>query len=603
MQDIDFNGNNRDESQKSTGLNSAVNFLVGIVLLLVLFIISRYNYLLFHTVAEFFSIAIAFALFIVVWNSREFVEDTALVFLGIAYLFIGSMDLMHTLVYKAMGVISDAWGADPATQLWIAGRYMESISLCMFAAFWKKRFQPYKTILVYSLVTAIILLSIFYWKNFPNCFIQGIGLTTFKKVSEYMIIGILIAALWMIVKNKHHFDAKFYQPIIFSIVLTIMGELAFTFYVSVYGLSNLIGHYFKILSFFLIYSALIRSNLKEPYRILFLDLHRERQRLKKNQALLESTGRMAKVGGWELDAETLEVTWTGEMYRIHELPPDTKPLLQEAINFFHPGDRPKLEQAIQRALDHGDPYDMEIRFITATGNHLWTRTRCEPEVVQGKVIKLKGTFQDITARKRIEDALRESEARYRTLFETISDAVYVHDVYGKLIDVNTEAYQRLGYTRDEMLKLYVSDLDANYTSIDDVKTKIEPAIKSGPLTILSRHRGKNGLVLDVELIMNVFHRKGKDVFVTVARDITDRLTAEKENEKLIASLNQALAEVKKLSGLLPICSHCKKIRDDKGYWSSIESYISQHSEAEFSHSICQECAKKYYPDIDIYDEM
>ncbi len=73
-------------------------------------------------------------------------------------------------------------------------------------------------------------------------------------------------------------------------------------------------------------------------------------------------------------------------------------------------------------------------------------------------------------------------------------------------------------------------------------------------------------------------------------------------ENIICDLEKAMSEIKTLSGLLPICSHCKKIRDDKGYWNQIESYIHEHSEAEFSHSICQECAKKHYPDFDIYEE-
>ena len=67
-------------------------------------------------------------------------------------------------------------------------------------------------------------------------------------------------------------------------------------------------------------------------------------------------------------------------------------------------------------------------------------------------------------------------------------------------------------------------------------------------------------------------------------------------------MKNALSEVKKLSGLLPICSHCKKIRDDKGYWNRIEAYIQEHSEAEFSHGIFEECAKKYYPDMNLYDD-
>lgn len=73
-------------------------------------------------------------------------------------------------------------------------------------------------------------------------------------------------------------------------------------------------------------------------------------------------------------------------------------------------------------------------------------------------------------------------------------------------------------------------------------------------------------------------------------------------EKQNSMLQNALSDVKKLSGLLPICSHCKKIRDDSGYWNQIESYIDERSEAKFSHSICPECAEKYYPDLDIYDD-
>ena len=71
---------------------------------------------------------------------------------------------------------------------------------------------------------------------------------------------------------------------------------------------------------------------------------------------------------------------------------------------------------------------------------------------------------------------------------------------------------------------------------------------------------------------------------------------------MISELRDALKQVKTLRGLLPICAHCKKIRDDNGYWNQLESYLVKHSEAEFSHGICKECAEKYYPDMDIYEE-
>lgn len=85
--------------------------------------------------------------------------------------------------------------------------------------------------------------------------------------------------------------------------------------------------------------------------------------------------------------------------------------------------------------------------------------------------------------------------------------------------------------------------------------------------------------------------------VWVAFSITELHTTIAEKNDLIDELRQALAEVKTLQGILPICSHCKKIRDDRGYWNQLESYIQSHSEADFSHGICEECARIHYPDF------
>ncbi len=131
--------------------------------------------------------------------------------------------------------------------------------------------------------------------------------------------------------------------------------------------------------------------------------------LRESETLLEETGRMARVGGWEVDARTRELTWTTETYRIHEVPLDRKPPFEEAIEFFHPDDRPKLTEAVGRALEEGEGYDMELRFITAKGRELITRTRCTPIVEDGEVVKLRGTFQDITAQKEMQDRLSQME--------------------------------------------------------------------------------------------------------------------------------------------------------------------------------------------------
>lgn len=179
--------------------------------------------------------------------------------------------------------------------------------------------------------------------------------------------------------------------------------------------------------------------------------------LRESKTFLDDVGRIARVGGWELDAETLEVRWTDETYRIHEVPLDYQPSLQEAIDFFHPHDHERLKNAIQRAITNGEPYDMEIRFITAKGNHLWTRTICKPRMESGKTVKLMGIFQDITDRKKAEDALRESEERYRTLIERIHVAIVVHDADTKIVTSNPIAGTLLGLSEDQMSGKTVAD--------------------------------------------------------------------------------------------------------------------------------------------------
>jgi hypothetical protein len=108
---------------------------------------------------------------------------------------------------------------------------------------------------------------------------------------------------------------------------------------------------------------------------------------------------------------------------------------------------------------------------------------------------------------------------------------------------------------------------------------------------------KEGREFPTELSLASWRRGESVFFAAIIRDITQRKQAEAERERLIKELTEALANVKTLRGLLPICSGCKKIRDDQGYWSEVDSYIRKHTEAKFSHGLCPDCLRKYYPDV------
>ncbi|MDD3619487.1 MAG: MASE3 domain-containing protein [Desulfobulbaceae bacterium] len=245
--------------------------IVGLVLVLAgLYLTTLYDFLLFHTLAEFFSIVIAFAIFVVAWNTRRIQHNRYFLFLGIAYLFVGLLDLVHTSIYRGM-LLFHPDDANSPTQLWIASRYIEGISLLIAPFFFTKQFRPYRVMALYALVSGLIFWAI-YAGFFPVCYVEGEGLTPFKKNSEYVIAAILVGALLTLHAKRTRFEPGIFKLLAAAIILTIFSELAFTFYVGVYDLSNVIGHFFKFVSFYLIYKALIETALREPYEFLFKEL-------------------------------------------------------------------------------------------------------------------------------------------------------------------------------------------------------------------------------------------------------------------------------------------------------------------------------------------
>lgn len=249
-----------------------------------LYYISLYNYLLFHTLIEGFTIVVACCIFVIAWNSRKFAENSYLLFLGIAYLFIAGMDAIHTLSYTGMGLFL-GYDSNLPTQLWIIARYMESFSFLVAAVFIKRNINPGLTFAGYSIISIILLASIFQFNIFPDCFIEGVGLTTFKVLSEYTISLILLFSAIILFKNKNEFDPKVSNLILIAIMLTILTELTFTFYIDVYGFSNMVGHFLKLASFILIYQAIVITGISQPYNLIFRDLQKNEKKLKEENEL------------------------------------------------------------------------------------------------------------------------------------------------------------------------------------------------------------------------------------------------------------------------------------------------------------------------------
>jgi PAS domain S-box-containing protein len=426
-----------------------------------LYLTNLYSFLLFHIVAESFSIVIAFSLFMIAWNTRHWTKNNYVLFISIAFLFAGLLDFVHTLAYKGMGIFS-GYDANLPTQLWIIARYLQSISLLVAPWFIDRKLNFSAVLGVYISVTLLLGAAVFSG-TFPVCFIEGTGLTTFKIFSEYIICLILFCSFALLFRRREKFDPHVLRLIAWSIICTIISELAFTFYISVYGLSNLIGHFFKIFSFYLIYKAIIVTNLENPFSLLFYNLQKNQEEL---QIIMDSSPIMI----FYKDRENKFIRVNKALAAAAGLPKEA--LEGKTVYEIYPSQAKNYWEDDKEVILAGKPKIGIVEPIdTATGTR-WLQTDKIPyRDKEGRIIGIIGFAVDITESKQAQEALEEE------------------------------------------------------------------------------------------------HRR----------------------------LQQALDEVRTLRGIVPICMHCKKIRDDKGFWNQVEQYISDHSEARFSHGICPDCTKRLYP--------
>jgi PAS domain S-box-containing protein len=214
----------------------------------------------------------------------------------------------------------------------------------------------------------------------------------------------------------------------------------------------------------------------------------------------------------------------------------------------------------------------------------------------------------------MEEALKGSEQRLADIIDFLPDATLVIDREGKVIAWNHAMEAMVGVKAKDMLgkgnyEYAIPFYGERRPILIDLATQPQEEIEKRYTHIEKRPGGvlmgenyipnlKGGEFYFFGAAAPLYDQKGNLVgAIECIRDITERKRIEEEREKLIRELQDALANIKTLHGLLPICSYCKKIRDDKGYWNRIESYIQDHSGAEFTHGMCPECLKKLYPDF------
>ncbi len=245
-----------------------------------------------------FSIIVAISISVIAFNTYHIYKNNYISMMGIAYAFVAVVDLLHLLTFEGMNILSNG-STNLTSQFWIIARYIESISLLLSLLLFNRRLKPRKVFLVYGAATTMLVFTVF-MQLFPITYIKGLGLTPFKIYSEILITAILVAVLILLPRYRKRFHNNVFRFIILAIVCTIVAEIKFTQYLCPTSVINMLGHIFRLASFYFIYRAIIHTSLQNPFNILFFELkqlkddledknHRLEAALEEKNALLKET--------------------------------------------------------------------------------------------------------------------------------------------------------------------------------------------------------------------------------------------------------------------------------------------------------------------------
>ena len=274
--------------------------------------------------------------------------------------------------------------------------------------------------------------------------------------------------------------------------------------------------------------------------------------LQRSEALLNATQRLSKIGGWEWDVEKQTMFWTDETYRIHdcvrdELMPGAPEHIQKSLACYEPEDRPVILQAFQRCAGQGQPYDHEFPFTTPTGRRLWVRTTAQPVWDADRVASVVGTIMDITDRRRAEEALRQSEEKFRLAFQTSPDSINLNRLSdGMYVDVNEGFTKLTGYTREDAVGKTSVELNI-WADPRDRERLVQGLRSKGYVENLeARFRRKNGQMSFGLMSARVLRLNQEDVILSITRDITERKEVDeklRETERKYRELAESLPQV------------------------------------------------------------
>lgn len=485
-------------------------------------------YLSLHTLMETLSIAVAMMVVAVGWNYRQSHNTQNLVLLACLFFAVGILDFLHMVSYAGMPEFLSPNDTDKHLNFWLSARFVAAlallvVSVCPWETSVSKKFQ-YALFSATCAITALFAALVVYRQDlFPHWFIPGQGLTPLKKLLEYVFILMNIATaivLWIKMRQPQSFKAS----LLFAAVCTMaMSEFFFTLYTTLTGAYNVLGHIYKVISYYFIYRAVVFEAIEQPYL-----------KLEVAQQNLELAVRASNTGLWDWNIQTGQTiyssVWKAQLgYTDAEL--DNNFNTWESL--LHPDDKKLAQQRVQDflAFDHIKIYESEFRLRHKDGSYHWILARGEKQYDhRGRLQRLVGSHTDLTEFKRAED-------RFRSALQASPNAMIMTDENGLIVLTNTEADSLFGYTNSSLLgKSIVELIPSRLREQHDVhfqaylKHASERKMGEGG-ELFALH--KDGHEFRVEIgLTPIFKEEGRYILASIV-DITSQLQSERKIRQLI----------------------------------------------------------------------
>ncbi|MBI5576278.1 MAG: PAS domain S-box protein [Deltaproteobacteria bacterium] len=235
-----------------------------------------WNPVLSHDIAETFSIIVACGVFMLTWNARKFIDNHYFIFLGIAYLFVGLIDFLHTISFA--GVFSAQHHSD-SIELWFAARYLQSFALLAAPFFVSRKTSP-SLVFAGFLSASFALAGMVHYGISPDFYVAGRGITPAKHISDIIVSGMQVLSIGLLWRVREKFDPEVFRLLVMSVIFSVAAELSAVVYMDAFVYNSVIGHYFKVISFYLVYKALIETGLVRPYDLMFRNLKQSEEEIR-----------------------------------------------------------------------------------------------------------------------------------------------------------------------------------------------------------------------------------------------------------------------------------------------------------------------------------